>query len=754
MPANIPLDLKVLTADRVDLGWTATPGAVEYHVYRAVSPARAQARGEDLVTVTRRPAHADRELAPDVSYGYLVESLDAAGKVVARATGQARTRPAGLWVERTGGEMLVRGDAFEITWSSAAGGEITRIRQYDGDSWLDVLARDRTAPGLELTDRAGRVHRARELRGVELRVEKQTPSELQFATSIELAGVRIGARYHLFSEGVLFCEWALPDTKVDGHHTQGVDAEANQRLLATVSGRLALELNPDILNGKFAWGHFARQFGGAQVWKGRTESVADADRMMPIAMADYGVNPTGGFTNHVEFFIEDSPAQGAWSRFGDDGRGGFKFEMGFDGRAMRNLYFLPWDMGFLNTRWGLCLGAARRGPLGRALPGRRNNLTGARIFHSSCGGQSVGRELSDRWPFNVPPVNLITDVYRGCPPDEDIDRAQRQGANVILLHQSWMRSGGSNCEPPADYIPRDPVDLKRFVESCHKRGIRVGLYMRGVEKHALFQPYFEQFMQRGVDGLYVDWSSPYAMGHQGCSDLHFSAYNYFLFTRALRERVGEGGFLIAHSGGVPTMIAFAVFDAYLPGEYRTQRDNFTNSVDEALHLAFASCIGVNPIGGRKFHTPRAVAFSAGLGFNPHVSLPRYHGWEWRHHMEGLWRIRASVPMERAVMYNGCTENFRPVAAPEGFLCTLYKIDRNLALLVAANLGPKAAAELRIDTAALGLPGAYRVTELRGARQEDFSDRGLPAIADGVIRTDEFETNEFRGYRLERQADPQ
>ena len=749
MSASASLSAKAVTADRIDLSWLAVPRAAEHRVYRAASPATPQARHEDLVTVTRRSDHADRELAPDTSYSYLVESVDAAGKVIARAQGPGRTPPAGLWVERAGGDLIAHGDAFEITWSATAGGEITRIRQYDGDAWLDVLPDGRTAPGLEFTDRAGKIHAARDLAGVEFRTEKQTPAELIFASSIELAGIRLGLRWHLFSEGVLFCEWALPETKVDGHHTQGVDAEANQRLLATVSGRLALELNPRILGGKFAWGHFTRQFGGAQVWKARADTVTDPNRMMPIAMADYGVNPAGGYTNHVEFFIEDSPAEGASSRFGDDGAGGFKFEWRFDGAAMRNLYFLPWDMGFLHTRWGLCLGAARRGPMGRALPSRRNNLTGAGIFHSSCGGQQVGPELRDRWPFNVPPVDLITDVYHGSPTDADIERARRQGASVILLHQSWMRSGGSNCEPPADYIPRDPADLKRFADTCHKHGIRVGLYMRGVEKHALFQPYFEQFLRRGFDGLYVDWSSPYATGFQGCSDLHFSAYNYFLFTRALRERVGEGGFLIAHSGGVPTMIAFAVFDAYLPGEFRTQRDNFSHSVDEALHYAFAACVGTNPIGGRKFQTPRAVALAAGLGFNPHVGLPRYHGWDWRHHMEGLWRIRATVPMESAVMYNGLTENFRPVRAPEGFLCTIYKINRDLALLVAANLGAKAAGEFRIDTAALGLPGSYHVTEMRGAKQEEFSDRELSPVADGVIRAVAFETNEFRGYRLER-----
>ena len=134
MSASASLSAKAVTADRIDLSWLAVPRAAEHRVYRAASPATPQARHEDLVTVTRRSDHADRELAPDTSYSYLVESVDAAGKVIARAQGPGRTPPAGLWVERAGGDLIAHGDAFEITWSATAGGEITRIRQYDGDA--------------------------------------------------------------------------------------------------------------------------------------------------------------------------------------------------------------------------------------------------------------------------------------------------------------------------------------------------------------------------------------------------------------------------------------------------------------------------------------------------------------------------------------------------------------------------------------------------------------------------------------------
>ena len=745
MPADRAMNLLnsiSVTGDRIDLSWERVPGCSTYAVSRAV------AHGSmEPLAVTKETSFSDRELIPATQYRYAVSAMAANGSVIARMETACHTRPAGLFVTTEGARLTVHGDAFEITWDGDAGGEIAEIRQYDGSSWFRVNAEiAATVPGFVLTDEAGKEWALRRERGLRFRMEKETPQEVRFSASATAAGIRVGMRYIIFREGILFCELSMPESELSEGRTQGVDSEANKALLDKVSGRLALHLDSGILDQKFAWGYIPRHGGAAQVSKKQTDRVLDEKQMLPIFMADYGRRAEGGFTNHIEFFIEDTPPEGASTWFGEDGQGGFKLEWSFAGRNLRDVYFVPWDMGFFRTRWGLCLGAARKGRAGRALPSRRNNLIGARVCHVGI-PQGVGPEMQERWPYNVPPADQIRAQYRGLPADEEVEAAHQQGANVMVLHQGWMRSGGSNCEPPADYIPRDPADLRRFVESCHLRNIRVGLYMRGVENHALFQPYFEQFLKRDFDGLYVDWSSPCCTGFQGCSELHFSAFNYFLFTRALRERVGEEGFLIAHSGAIPTMLAFAVFDAYLPGEFRTQKENLHNSPGEALHYGFASCIGTHPI--PRFDLPQALALYAGLGFHPHYIRQCGQG-KMDNPMESLWHMWGSVPIEGAVCYNGLTENLQVVrSSNRDFLCVLYKVNPGLLLLVAANLGERAGTALKVDMPALGLLGRYRVEELSAGKEGRVEQRECGMTPEGVIEAEAFDRYEYRGYRLER-----
>ncbi|NLW87311.1 MAG: fibronectin type III domain-containing protein [Planctomycetes bacterium] len=746
IPNSPPDSLQAVpvAGDRIDLAWPAVEAACLYRVHRN------DGVSSRLVAETASLRHVDRELKPASGYRYTVKAVDSSGRCIKTWEAACYTPDAGLSLTSEGSLLTVHGDAFEVQWDGDAGGEIVSIRQYDGDSWFRVNSDSSpTVPAFILTDAAGKdcpVHRQR---GVKFAVEKQTQDEVCFSCSTTVAGVCIETRYTVFSEGVLFCELSMPKSELSAGRTQGVDSEANRALLDTISGRMSLRLDRGLLGHKFAWGHYSRQSTVASVWHDVSEHVTDDAQMMPLAMVDYGRKADGGFTNHIEFFIEDTPRAGASTWFGADGEGGFKFEWSFAGKALRDTYFLPWDMGFFRTRWGLCLGASRKGRAGRALPGRRNNLTGARVFHAPL-PYGVDQEARKHWPFNVPPMNLVRTAYSGLPSDENIEEARKQGVNVIILHAGWMRCAGSNADPPADYAPRDPADMERFVASCHSRNIRIGLYMRGVEKYALYQPYFEKYLKRDYDGLYVDWNSPYVLGHQGCMDLHFSAYSHFLFIRALRQRVGEHGFLIAHSGALPTMLAFATFDAYLPGEFHIQKNRLLNTPDEALYHGFASCMGTNPI--PRFDLPQAIAFYAGLGFCPHF-------W-WRADytektpLRGLWRILSSVPVEQAVVYNPRTENLRVIhCSNRHFLVTLYKVSSELLLLIAANIGPPDSAVIALDMPALGLCGSYGVDELTADAADGLHSRQVEMSPAGAIQANAFGQYEYRGYRIHLDSAP-
>jgi hypothetical protein len=305
-----------------------------------------------------------------------------------------------------------------------------------------------------------------------------------------------------------------------------------------------------------------------------------------------------------------------------------------------------------------------------------------------------------------------------------------------------MRCGGSNNWPPADYTPQDPKELKRVVERCHANQMRFGLYMRGTEAYALYTPYWEQFCKYDYDGLYVDWNGPfyYNMPAQGCfrpSETHFPAYDYFRYTKMLRKRVGENGFLIGHTGACPTLLALAVFDAYLPGEFSEQKAHLLDSPDAHVYFGMGSCCGTLPI---SYTAPRdkAVAYSAGLG-------------SWLQMERGLlWQIWRSVPMERAYLYNNLTENLVVVSStnPE-FYTSVYKIDRNQVLLLTANCGKHGATTLRVDMPALGLAGQYEITELGGKDAASFTRRAAGGTRDGVIEVGPLGQYEVRGYKLDR-----
>ncbi|MCF7837225.1 MAG: hypothetical protein K9N49_01200 [Candidatus Marinimicrobia bacterium] len=741
---NKALTVESIAPDRLDLHWAAVPGAEAYRIFCCGAD---EPPGDEAPLAGQpEPGYVHRGLAPATAYRYRVEARAADGATLGQLTAEGRTRPDGLVTTREGQRLTIRGDAFELEWDIRQGGELAGIRQYDGADWFPINdPAAGTVPGLTFTAQDGPVFKLAELPGTQCAIEKQTATEVIVAFTVRIADCDAGLKYHVFREGALFCELTLPRESIADDRTQGVDAEANMRRLDALTGQLGLRLAPEICAGKLAWGHFRRHYPIARAGLGRNDQVTEPDRMLPMAVVDYGRAAAGGFTNRLEFFIEDSPPRGATTRFGADQQGGFGFEWHFAGRALRDLNFTCWDMGFLRTRWGLCLGAARKGAFGQVPVSRRNNLLGARIFHAS-GSQAVLDGRAEHWPYNVPPVTLLRSPQTALPSDEEIRSMRRQGANVIVVHQFWMRSGGSNCEPPADYIPRDPADLKRFVDTCHRHGIRVGLYMRGVEKYALFQPYFEQFLQRDYDGLYVDWSNPHALGFQGCNELHFSAYNYFLFTRALRERVGEKGFLIGHSGAGPCLPGLACLDAYVVGEAKDQRDNLYNSPDDALHWGLASCMGTHPLSSINAPEARQAAYAAALAMSPHIRFPGD-----AHHMQAVWHIWNTIPMEQAVLYNSQTENLQVVhcSAPEVHT-PVYRVSADLLLLVAANLGPATETTLRLDQPALGMTGSYNVSELyAGPTPADFRSQRVEISPDGALPTRRFAQYEVRGYLLKR-----
>lgn len=726
------LQVTPITLERLDLQWSPVEGAEGYNVYQGAS--KGFTPGDDnWVAATRTASYRRRELKPATTAYFQVRAV-VGGKEgpAAEACGTTLHKDLALVVD--GSRRTIEGDAFRITWDAGRGGEIVAIAQYDGAEWNSIL--EETLPGYTLRDREGADFALRHAAGAEVELIKDTPDEIV----LRLAGrpqtaegkrssCEIVQTYRVFKEGVLFCdlEIRLPPGAVP---------------MALGRAELGLRLSKRLSQGKFRWGYFNRDSWQLRSWILPTEVVAEKC-MYPYVAADYGLGAASSFTNHVAVFVEDwraiaGPKESAGCRFGASETGGTAFVWTLaDGQARLKAPFT------YRNRWGLGLGAMRKTSRLNLSASRGNNLIGARYYHVSPKQGHPRGASPDDWPWYVQPRfwshPAPEDVY---PSDETIDEAARLGANVFVMHQTWMRCGGSNNWPPADYTPQDAKELKRVVDRCHARQMRVGLYMRGTEAYALYMPYFEQFCKYDYDGLYVDWNGPfyYNMPAQGCfrpSETHFPGYDYFRYSKMLRKRVGENGFLIGHTGACPTLLALAVFDGYLPGEFAEQKARLLDSPEAHVYFGLGSCCGTMPISYTAPHE-KAVAYAAGLG----SCLQMERG--------VLWQIWRSVPMERAWLYNTPAENLGIIASNNSsFRSSVYKIDRDQVLVVTANLGPRAAATLRLDMPALGLTGSYGITELAGKDLASFAARPAGQTGDGVVQAGPLEQYEIRGFKLDR-----
>ncbi len=738
-----PNNLKVfpITIDRLDLSWDAVTGASGYKIYRGNSRGFTPGN-ENLVAICKANTYTNRELSPSTTYFYKVKAVsgDKESELSEEASGTTKHKDLALLISKT--QWTVEGDAFRITWDASKGGEITEIRQYDGLNWVKINGQVadnlNTIPGYVLKDNQGTKFYLSNCPDAIFQVIKTTTDEIVIRSEsnpVSADGHRSGwiirQTFHVFKEGLLFCDLEI------------VLPEGSDQFNVTYS-KLGLTLNSDIAKKKLNWGYFRRNDSRLVTWKSVSDRIEEKC-MFPYVGIDYGVGEKSLFTNHIAFFVEDwkalaGPKEMSGSKFALNENSEMSYDwILYDGNSTE--IKTPYTY---RNRWGIGLGAMRKTSRLNLSASRGNNLIGARYYHTGPGPQGYpAGESPDDWPWYLHP-NFWSQPAKAkiYPTDEQIDEAAKLGANVFVLHQSWMRNGGSNTWPPADYTAQNPDELKRFVDRCHAKGMRVGLYMRGTEAYSLYIPFFEQYLQYDYDGLYIDWDGPlYASQNQQASfkpsETHFDAYAYFRYTKMIRKRVGENGFLIGHAWAEPTIFGVAVFDAYLPGEYIDQKEHLLDSPDKNIYFSMKTSCGTQLI---SYTAPRekAIAYSAGLG----EGLMNERGI--------LWQIFRSIPMDRAWLYDNMTENLQVVTPSNpAFFTTIYKVSGDLLLAVTANTGEKGSSVLQLDMSALGLVGRYSVTEMKGNDLESFQTRLYGTTDNCTINTGPMEKYEIRGYKLER-----
>ena len=609
--------------------------------------------------------------------------------------------------------LKVQGGHFSLVIDASKGGEITALSLFDGAQWNDVLSDPAlTFPRLTFRSPDHAYALARDTQAewaaLEAAPDKVTCALEAIPRSADGAASpwRVLIHYEVYPEGAVF-----------------VDLECRLPEGEFVLSQATLTFEP---------GEVVRKAP-----KYRNDTVSRLTGGFPSARLAFGRNPERSFTNEVEVMVEHKRAM--------TGTAGIKQEDAkttwilADGETALGAPFA------YHNRLALGLGAAVTGK-------PKSNVVGQRVYH---------------W------VNWL-DLEDWYPANEQIDAMVANGATMLILHHEWMLQRGSNGFPHADYsVVRNHEDMVRMIDYAHAKGLRLGLYMRGVEMYALKTGFFTTYCKRNWDGIYLDWHGPHAVSwheqkydpeaplgdtHFSDSGSHVPARDYFLFTRKLRDLVGPQGFLIGHQGSFNSgVFANLCFDAFLPGETGSDRQMFAD-MDEAAYKGMQGGGVCMPwmLDLPLFRNAEGCAKMAAWGFYPHLVMgikarrtenlvfpldpndPLYA------YILPYWRLLAHIGVEQATVYNLPSQNVVALRATHpDFHGVVYK-SGDSCLVIAANLGKAAAtAQLDLDTAVLGMTGAYQVAHIDAATG-NVTPRGTTT---GALITSELPQWGLEGFKL-------
>lgn len=611
-----------------------------------------------------------------------------------------------LKLTKKGSTLSVETMGGKLTWDAAKGGQIVEFIAKNELEAHSMLPPGALLPDLRFIANGGPLRLADAT--AEMTIVKRFPDYLVIGTKATLAGgaLEVTQEFEIHEEGALFC---------------------NMAVLTPGGKRVDLKdcsLNIGIRTGdakSSRWGCFTREpkykrdystlhaFVGFNLFRELGDGI-DVRELYPFVSLDLGWESTRFFANHFEFLMED------WTEYKDGPKEQTRTVVKREGGD----WSLRWHFHDGDTlpitgpyryrnRWGMMFGRARTQSEADADPAVRNTLLGCRICHCMYPYARQG----DTWPWVSMPIKQIAEqppqLFVGNPELSRVDEAKAMGADTMIIHQFWMTNPGSNNEPIADYIPFDRKWLKAFVDRSHKKGMRVLFYGRGTEMWQMFSPFFEEFLEKDRDGLYIDWNTPFCMGYVKCSPLHVSAHNYFHFAKRMRARVGAGGALIGHTGNA-NQLAYATFDAAIGGEFSVRHDELLNRPDSTAYFAYLNCMGGHLISGNLpdrilFSSPKAAAVCAAFGMASHPFMePGVTFADRVAFIKPLWDSLAALPGRPARLHNPAYIPTRAVSmGTEQLYPSLWQSDTGKALLLVTNLGAEAASgSVEVNFKELGL----------------------------------------------------
>ncbi len=616
-------------------------------------------------------------------------------------------------IEKTDAEISVETGNGIYRWNAANGGFLTQfVLKESGVEHL--IFEKSSSPAIVMTIDG---------RSVDLSAcaatfvpEYEDASCLVFGAVSEIAGVfQFEQQYSVHEEGAVFCEFRIVAK-------DGVSARVSD-----VAMRVSLDLcdAKNVRSNYMSRELYIKQdvtvphiLGSVNVARPRTESIRK-DHLVPSIGLDLGWGNTRHYSNRVEICIEDSTSFGN-NMLGDtttvseevDGKWITTWRIG---ENVDETFSPPF---FYRNKWALFCASSRTLRGGAADPVKRNNVMGAKICHVMYPYVYGQRN----WPWCSVPLKqcFYQDVQLAVenPGLERIDEAVALGAEILIIHQFWMSCGGSNGEPMSSYIPHDPEWLRAFVDKAHAKGMRVLFYMRGIEQYMMYSDFFDTYLKKDWDGLYIDWASPFLMGFAKSTVKHSSIYNWFMFMRALREKVGKDGVIIGHTT-MQSPSNYALFDVALTGEFSVLHSGLLAEPEISTSYAGQSCCGLHLIAGnapdrRAFSSQKAVAYAAGLGWSNHPFMEP--GFEFEHSCGftlPLWKLLSCLDGAPVRTLNPSVESTDVVTWSDEALYPLVYMDKSgNALVLVANLSEKTVAgEVTLNTATLGMADDVEMTAL-------------------------------------------
>lgn len=641
---------------------------------------------------------------PRASSVYLLSGLLACASV---AWGQ---QP--LELSRAGDQITARGDGFQATWRDENGWQLSELHlsDFEGQFRLDG-SRDGTAGVLAFAAVCdGETFLASLGQAEEPELVTVSDSEALLKVRVaprsrggRLSPVHIAQTYTVLGEGAIFCDFTLAPR--DGIGPVAVD-----------DLQVGMALNTaDLKHLRWHWKH---------TWRGaedlpREHNLEDRRYLRTMGVTIGRERP---YTNQVEMCVESKRGlrgageEGMWCEVSDDAGGAKRFVWHLGG---------PGSIGaesVYSNRCGIALGHQRL----------RDNAIGQRIAHWQEGNAA-----------------LMT-----YPSDSAIEAMAACGVSINVLHLYWYGR-------PA-YNPFDEEDMRRWIASCHRRGIKCIVYATPTDRTGSAGINKEWVQGLGLDGIYFDFGSLHTLSGRtgeilGDEKLDFPGLGGVRLTRHFREAVGPEGIIISHSGGyAPDTFFHLNLNAYLPGEAGPQRAMLTDFRPAAYHSGMAYA-AVHPwCEYAEFQTRHGAATYCAIGGFPHILFGRgthqdnnYHRSVCRSAEFALpyWQMLSVIPMDRDTTLYTATTTDAAVADTEGVYCCVYQRSPELVLLTFANLGGACAPRVTLNTELLDLQGEYRVLKLSGEDMASFRLDEAPHWGAGPVAVGELATDDYVGLLL-------